>query len=131
MTVYIVTSGVYSDYAIDAVFSTREMAEKYIATNNPTDYPYTYIEEYEVDSDKVITNNTIYYHYRYLPSRHDIDSIPTFTYKEPYCEDRGNSWNCTFHYWSKNGKLQGKDLMDMYTKWCMEQLEEERKENDT
>lgn len=124
MTVYIVTSGVYSDYAIDAVFSTKEMAEKYIATNN-TDYPYTYIEEYEVDSDKVITNNTIYYHYRYSPRRHKIISlIPTFTYKEPYCEDRGN-WNCTFHYWVKNSELQEKDLMDMYSKWCMEQLEKE------
>jgi hypothetical protein len=85
---------------------------------------YTFF--HHIGSDKVITNNTIYYHYRYLPRHHDIDSqVPTFTYKKPYCENRGNSWHCTFHYWSKNGKLQEKDLMDMYTKWCMEQLEEE------
>jgi hypothetical protein len=29
-TIYIVTSGEYSDYGIDAVFSTRELAEAYI-----------------------------------------------------------------------------------------------------
>ena len=128
MKVYIVTSGAYSDYEIDAVFSTREMAEKYIATNNTHDYPYEYIEEYEVDSNEVITNNIIYYHYRYMPMHHKISQIPTFTYKEPYCEHKGDSWRCVFHYCSKNGELQEKDLMDMYSKWCMEQLEEERKD---
>ena len=126
MKVYIVTSGEYSDYGIEAVFSTREMAEKYIATNNTTDYPYDYIEEYDIDSDKIITDNTIYYHYRYMPLHHEIASqIPTFTYKEPYCDNKGNSWHCTFHYWSKNNTLQEKDLMDMYSKWCMEQIEKE------
>lgn len=29
-TVYLVTSGCYSDYRLDAIFSTREKAQKYI-----------------------------------------------------------------------------------------------------
>lgn len=32
--VYIVTSGCYSDYIIDAIFSTRELAEEYIDNGN-------------------------------------------------------------------------------------------------
>lgn len=44
--IFIVTSGEYSDYHIDAVFSTREKAEEYADICGP-DYE---IEEYEVDA---------------------------------------------------------------------------------
>lgn len=52
--VYLVTSGEYSDYRINAVFSTRQKAQKYIdkyGTYNALSYScYTYeIEEYEID----------------------------------------------------------------------------------
>ena len=50
--IYIVTSGEYSDYRIDAVFSTRELAEDYIQ-HNGTDYR---IEEYNLDEE--IDRNT-------------------------------------------------------------------------
>lgn len=52
MKVYIVTSGSYSEYRMEAVYSTREAAEQHVAllnapetciVDNPT------IEEYEVD----------------------------------------------------------------------------------
>ena len=46
-TVYIVTSGCYSDYSIDAVFSTREAAEAYIGTKTNRD-----IEEWQVDTEE-------------------------------------------------------------------------------
>lgn len=43
--VYLVTSGEYSDYHVDAVFSTRKMAKEYIDIKG-TDYG---IEEYDID----------------------------------------------------------------------------------
>lgn len=45
--IYIVTSGEYSDYSIDAVFSTKEKAEEYIQQHG-TDYA---IEEYDLDEE--------------------------------------------------------------------------------
>jgi len=47
MKVYIVTSGSYSDYHIEAVFSTKEKAEEYIQNNCDDDV--NEIEEYEMD----------------------------------------------------------------------------------
>lgn len=48
MTVYVVTSGEYSDYSINRVFSNRKAGEDYIEwrPNN-----YYRIEEYELDDD--------------------------------------------------------------------------------
>lgn len=45
--IYIVTSGEYSDYSIDAVFSTKKKAEEYIQQYG-TDYT---IEEYDLDKE--------------------------------------------------------------------------------
>lgn len=44
--IYLVTSGCYSDYSVDAVFSTRKLAEEFInaISDNSAD-----IEEYELD----------------------------------------------------------------------------------
>jgi len=50
--IYIVTSGEYSDYGIEAVFSTKEAAEKYATISNSTggSFGYDYIvETYGVD----------------------------------------------------------------------------------
>lgn len=54
-TVYAVSSGCYSDYSILAVFSTRELAEKYVAYQNGpesdgTEYANAGIEEWELDT---------------------------------------------------------------------------------
>lgn len=49
-TAYVVTSGAYSDYRIEGVFSTKEKAEifkKYLEKDGFSDYPE--IEEYELD----------------------------------------------------------------------------------
>lgn len=47
MKAYIVTSGSYSDYNIEAVFSTEEKAKEFI--NNRGDDDFNEIEEYEMD----------------------------------------------------------------------------------
>lgn len=52
--VYIVTSGCYSDYSINHVFSTRELAEKWMGEKIDDDYQ---VEEYEIDPEVDFTEN--------------------------------------------------------------------------
>ena len=59
--VYVVTSGEYSSYHIDAVFSNYEMAERYCALlTDKHDYNYEspHIEEY--DQDLISVNGKVY-----------------------------------------------------------------------
>ena len=56
--VFIVTSGCYSDYQIEAIFSTREKADAYINAKG-TDYDWE-ISEYIVDSESVDKVNAMY-----------------------------------------------------------------------
>ena len=50
-TIYIVTQGSYSDYHIVSVFSTRELAEKFIELQPPPGYDEYEIEEYYLDQN--------------------------------------------------------------------------------
>ena len=56
--VFIVTSGCYSDYQIEAVFSSEERAKEYINAKG-TDYDWE-ISEYIVDSESVDKVNAMY-----------------------------------------------------------------------
>lgn len=56
--VYVVTSGDYSDYCIDSIFSNREAAEKRCATWNGYDDPN--IEEYELEDGTNIVIDQVY-----------------------------------------------------------------------
>lgn len=47
--VFIVTSGSYSDYNIDAVFDTKEKAEAYIKSFGQYDQDFNDIEEYDLN----------------------------------------------------------------------------------
>ena len=49
--VYAVNSGSYSDYRINAIFSTKELAEEFMAIIPDSDY--NEIEEYEIDPPDV------------------------------------------------------------------------------
>ena len=55
---FIVTSGCYSDYQIEAVFSSEERAKEYINANGTDDN--WEISEYNVDSESVDKVNAIY-----------------------------------------------------------------------
>ena len=55
MKIYVVTSGCYSDYHIDAVFDDHEKAEVYVAANDSINDP-VYIETYDTD-DMVIESD--------------------------------------------------------------------------
>lgn len=54
-TVYVVTSGEYSEYSIEALFSTQELAKQYIVRlGEENNYPsYRRIEEYDLDGTDV------------------------------------------------------------------------------
>lgn len=56
MNVYIVTSGCYSDYGIDAVLETREQAEAYCALHQREDQD---IEEWNTDDYSVKTDKPV------------------------------------------------------------------------
>src|SRR5438309_10228406 len=47
--VFIVTSGEYSDYGIDAVFSTEELAQKFIDSFSKSGYRDMEIEEWKLN----------------------------------------------------------------------------------
>ena len=58
MKVYIVTSGEYSDYQIESVFSDKEKAEKYIDTHDSDmeieEYDLDYYKEKDIDFYEVV-----------------------------------------------------------------------------
>lgn len=57
MKVYVVTSGEYSDYGINAIFSTKEKAQEYIDRGDKLGMNYSYgyqIEEYELDENATV-----------------------------------------------------------------------------
>ena len=53
--IYAVTSGCYSDYRIDALFDTKELAEKFIKSVNNRDF--NDIEEYDLNPKEYELNN--------------------------------------------------------------------------
>lgn len=58
MNVYIVTSGIYSDYQIEAVFSTEDLAKKYLDIHG--DNNDRKIEEWDLDSEDLISKKRWY-----------------------------------------------------------------------
>lgn len=61
-TAYVITSGRYSDYSINSVFSTRDKAEKFIADNpNQGRYDKLEIEEWEIDELEGHTPKTVWF----------------------------------------------------------------------
>lgn len=126
MTVYVVTSGVYSGYGICKMFSTYEQAEKYIASENDRygwdDYN---IEKWVVDNCKIESANPIYYHYKYDINNKFIERYtghPTFKHQDSYVEKCDFEDKYYFHYWSRKKDLTDKDVTDAYMKWLGEHI---------
>lgn len=59
MKVYIVTSGIYSDYHICAVFDNKESAELYCAVHE-RDLDEPSVEEYDTEEVKLEANSPVY-----------------------------------------------------------------------
>ena len=73
--VYIVTSGVYSDYAIDEVFDNREDAEKYICLHNNDGYWNMRIEEYDIYKNAELKNVKVHYGISFIMRGNEINSF--------------------------------------------------------
>lgn len=82
MKAYIITSGEYSDYGIECVFSDKAAAEKFCAihnTGNKYGYPYE-IEEYEMDEVKIEGEIKVYYKYVFIIEKSGWINHPDFSY---------------------------------------------------
>lgn len=126
MTIYVVTSGMYSSYGICEMFSTYEQAEKYIASENDRygwdDYN---IEKWVVDNCKIESANSIYYHYKYDINNKFIEGYtgrPTFKHQDSYVEKSDFRDKYYFHYWNRKKDLTNKDVADAYMKWLGEHI---------
>ena len=62
-TIYIVTSGSYSDYGIRAVFDSKELAQKFIDKSSFDEYDPWGIEEYEINPNKDKIMNEYFYYF--------------------------------------------------------------------
>lgn len=97
--IYIVTSGEYSDYTIERVFSTKEKANEFIQQHG-TDYR---IEEYVVDEEKVKKEEKIWDVEIDIDDNSVIQSIP----RNFLCREEGT---CEHHEYFRN------DVVDLYVK---------------
>ena len=79
--IYIVTSGEYSDYRIDAVFSKKEKAEEYVQ-NNGSDYR---IEDYKLD-EPIVKENKLWLISFNLEDGSIEDAKVSNRKKEYYCD---------------------------------------------
>ena len=50
--IYVVSSGEYSDYGIDAIFDSKDLAEKYISAFDQSCYDQMKIEEWELNPNE-------------------------------------------------------------------------------
>lgn len=73
--VYIVTSGAYSDYAIEKVFDNREDAEKYICLYNNDGYWNMRIEEYDICKNAELKNVKVHYGISFIMRGNRINSF--------------------------------------------------------
>lgn len=125
--VFIVTSGCYSDYQIEAVFSTKEKAEEYIDSKKyPDDFA---IEEYGID-DEIIREEKIFVVGIDLSTRETMMNLPFEVYNEMdnaeyidcfsiYGVEKPNiqltldvSFMCVFTIKSKSAKVAQKSAQD-------------------
>lgn len=93
MTVYIVTSGEYSDYHIDAVFDNMEQAELYCAVHECGEIEEWDTEAVKLESDKPIKHRWIaiihedgeLYRISHNLTIKDINSIADYSYRLRGC----------------------------------------------
>lgn len=109
--VYIVTSGEYSDYGIDACFSTKKQAEQFIKNSTTIDKFYSYtgyrIEEWELDrSTKIVDVINVFFTFTSPLSKHEYEEkIESRVDKNIECK--------AFEYGGKT-QFYGNDLQQLH-----------------
>lgn len=124
-TIFLVTYGEYEDYEVVATFSTREKAEKWIASYTDNSFANGFvtddykIESYIVDDKKIDVDKEVlsYYHFTYCPNCPNrsitLVGYPYYTFEKRtnYISNTG-----TFHYWSDKRFVPKEEIIDAYTK---------------
>jgi len=90
MKVFIVTSGQYCDYGINAVFSTKELAEKYISAFD-NEYIQRDIEEWDLDPNKTDLNQNRRAYFLRINKNGDIGELYIADSSYGYGEDISKS----------------------------------------
>ena len=88
MTVYIVTSGEYSDYCVQAVFTDQKQAELYVSTRIDLDREEYYIEKYETDASHF--EGKVFYGISFVMTKkfnYIYSTMRTFISKNPVVEE--------------------------------------------
>lgn len=138
MKVYVVTSGAYSDYCIEAVFTDRRKADAYCAAHNtPDSWTWTafQVEEYEAMDDNVESAEEIVY--RFYVSQPELkhpfiyDPVPmtrasaewdeSKAYKRDSMYDSAFPHHLHFVYLSEPNKEKARKIVqDRYAQWKAE-----------
>lgn len=127
MTVYVVTTGEYSDYTIRGIFSTREGAEKAIAAMEV--YPSASccevnpIEEYELDEYKPFEK---YLTLHYAPKSGKISGVHYEDYPRPERITPTSDPDDVYMVLRYSERFTNKDVLekavqDKYMEWKAEQ----------
>jgi len=93
--VYIVTSGEYSDYGIDAVFSTKELAEQAQKL-----VPFSNIEEYELDIGAEEMRNGMFPFVVKMDREGSANAISRSDCFRQWLDKRFRETSCEFYYHS-------------------------------
>lgn len=114
MKIYIVTSGCYSDYQIEAVFETKEKAEIYCATKNKSRYDDYRIEVFETSDDDIEGDRKqVGYCYVFYRDAHGkyLEFIEPIIYTKSYFEQ--NYKNNTDYLWlNKKNNAKAKRIFE-------------------
>lgn len=123
--IYIITSGDYSEYGIEAVFTDKHEAEKYCAFYNDEVSYEKRIEEYIADKETIETERQIVYQYfgYYDFSTAKMNVLPPrikfLKPGEKQIEDKMH-FRRIVNLYERNDVKARKILQDMYMKWKAE-----------
>ncbi len=118
MRIYVITSGEYSDYRIETVFTDKRKAEIYAATHSAN------IEEYEADECQVSSNTDVYVVHEFTARRGVVEPGCDIQYTTRRQESRINrSRYCYFIYVcldERNEDKARKIAQDIFAKYKAE-----------
>lgn len=110
--VYIISSGSYSDYHIDKIFSNKEKAEEFHNLVKRSWYDINEIEEFELSDDEVFTPYYYIEFIYYIPGMED-------KYRKTYCrKDRPHLFGGEYYIDIYECKDDDDYMKSRYTNYC-------------
>ena len=128
MTVYVVTSGEYSDYGISAVFTDKEKAEIYCAAHSDKYDENYYIEEYDTEEVEIESSKPPKCKWRMVFDKYGVLSqfgtSSTLTFRELNQIIPGRNRTCVIATLDKDipKEKAEKIICDRFAKWKAERM---------